>query len=277
MFKIINLIRLKLHFKKYYFCIINRTTRCFIRYKILIPENLSNKMIYHFTPFENLKEMIQNGNLILKSKSTCNPAKDISEQSIQHRRASTPIPFNEKTSVHDYVPFYFCSRCPMLLGVIKRGEIDQHDIIYFEFPIKVLENYNGIFTDASINTQVRPNFYNDLSKLQNLSWNLIDSNNWSFKNDDDRHKKMAEALIYGSINISEANYCVVWDEEIKKDLEKFIKDNKILNFPQIIFESSTRRHWYVNFNHTDTNLNGCSVEQGPKEKSSGKYRIAYSS
>jgi hypothetical protein len=242
----------------------------------LIPSSLSNTFIYHFTPLDNLKKIIESGNVELKAKNTCAPAKDISEANIQQRRANTKIPFSNSHSIHDYVPFYFCSRSPMLLGVIKRKVIDQHDIIYFEFPINVLTKFQIIFTDASANTEIRPNFYKDLKDLSELSWSLINSTNWTYT-DTDRHKKMAEALIYKSIPLSEAKYCVVWDAEIKNELENFLKKHDIRVFPEIIFESTQRRHWFTNFNNPTPELNGCSIVQGPKEKSSNRYRMAYSS
>lgn len=242
----------------------------------MIPSSLSNTFIYHFTPLDNLKKIIESGELELKAKNICKTVKDISEANIQQRRASTKIPFNSSHSMHDYVPFYFCSRSPMLLGVIKREIIDQHDIIYFEFPINVLTKFTSFFTDASVNTEIKPNFYRDLEKLIELSWPLINSTGWTYS-DEDRHKKMAEALIYNSIPLSEAKYCVVWDAKIKEELEEFLKMHNISNFPEIIFESTSRRHWFTHFNNQKPELNGCSIAQGPKERSSDQYRIAFCS
>ncbi len=58
----------------------------------------------------------------------------IAHQNIQDRRAYTQVPCGPRGWLHDYVPFYFGVRSPMLF-TISRGNVegydrDQEDVIY---------------------------------------------------------------------------------------------------------------------------------------------------
>jgi hypothetical protein len=86
---------------------------------------LDNIAIYHITHMKNLSGIIQNGsimaqNLIRESKvSYCN----IAYNSIQDRRSSVPVPCGQRGYLHDYVPFYFAPRSPMLY-TIRKGNVE---------------------------------------------------------------------------------------------------------------------------------------------------------
>ena len=103
--------------------------------------------------------------------------------------------------VHDYAPFYFTSKSPMLLSLLYRKNIDQQFIVFMAISIDKIKNSNVVFTDASANTAIPPHFYDDPNDLDKLHWNLIDSNRVAHLQDDDRHFKMAEVLIYERVPI----------------------------------------------------------------------------
>lgn len=93
--------------------------------------------------------------------------------------------------VHDYVPFYFSSKNPMFLGVLNKKNTDQPFIVYLCMKIDRLEKDDAVFTDASANTDIPPQFYSDTTQLDKLDWSLVDSLKWGFS-DEERHKKMAK-------------------------------------------------------------------------------------
>jgi hypothetical protein len=73
-------------------------------------------------------------------------------------------------------------------------------MIFFAVSIDKLLERNVVFTDASANTDIPPNFYNNPNDLNKLNWNAIDNKAWGNKDDDERHQRMAEILIYDEDN-----------------------------------------------------------------------------
>jgi hypothetical protein len=85
---------------------------------------------------QNLAGIIAKGGLIAQSGQVsqgvgyCN----IAHSNIQDRRSRTSVPCGPAGNLHDYVPFYFAPRSPMLYA-IDRGNVDgctagQADIVY---------------------------------------------------------------------------------------------------------------------------------------------------
>ena len=136
--------------------------------------------------------------------------------------------------VHDYVPFYFSSINPMLLTLLNHKNCDQNLIIYLCLKIDRLDADDAVFTSASANTVVPPTFYNDPSHLDDLAWNLIFSRKWKMESDEDKHKKMAEALIHTKVDIVDIEAIVVYDEGVKKGVEKVFAQNGV-KAPEILY------------------------------------------
>lgn len=187
-----------------------------------IPSEYRSRYVYHMTHLENLKSILQNELLSTNEKTRLGiKHKNIANHGIQNRRAAMNVTCGPIGTVHDYVPFYFCPREPMLLGLLNSKNLDQQFIIYLAVTIDVVEREDVVFTSASANTNIPPTFYCNPEDLSVLNWNLIDSNKWSFK-DDDRHAKMAEMLIHEKVEVSEIGFIVVWNEKIKKIVENLL-------------------------------------------------------
>jgi len=120
--------------------------------------------IYHMTHKLNLESILANGLLshnIAHSKGLTKT--DISDERVNRRRIA----------IHDYVPFYFNPKNPMLY---KRRDI-QKEIIILCIDINVLQN-KFQFTDgnaASSSTR----FFSDINDLEKLNWSIINSEYWS--------------------------------------------------------------------------------------------------
>jgi len=149
----------------------------------------------------------------------------------------------------------------MLRAVIKKKNIDQYEVIYFEFPITLIERDDAVFTDASANTDAPPNFYTDPGDLVKLNWTEIDSRKWGSPIETLRHQRMAEVLIHSQLSVQEAKSVVVWNEGIKKHVQEIVKKAGV-PFPPIILEDPARRHYFVNF--TDAAEKGRSIVTGPR-------------
>lgn len=194
------------------------------------------RYIFHFTDIHNLDSIIKNGLLCTNVKDKKNIThKNIANSTIQERRAKMNVTAGLGGKVHDYVPFYFSSINPMLLKLINQKNVDQNLIVYLCAKIQRLEKEDAVFSDASANTIEPPTFYDDTSYLDKLDWNLIESRKWGPWTDDERHKKMAEALIYEKLDISEIDAIVVYNECAEKKVKKIFDDNNVTP-PAILYD-----------------------------------------
>ena len=153
--------------------------------------------------------------------------KNVAYDNIQDRRSVMEVLCGCGGVVHDYVPLYFCKRSPMLYAILQRGIIDQKQIIYLEFPIRILEQYQSVFTDASANTLSPPRFYDDTSKLTVIDWKAIDTWRWGPQHDTEEisvtQKKQAEVLIHKVLPIDSLNRVVAYDQHCMAQAEKTFK------------------------------------------------------
>lgn len=210
-------------------------------------EKYKGRYVYHLTSIDNLDSIIKNGLLATNVKNEKGiKHTDIANGTIQERRANTKVPCGPKCTIHDYVPFYFASRTPMLLGVINKKNCDQPYLVYLCLNIDVVDRDDVVFTDASANTNDVPHFYSDSCNLDKLKWDIINSNAWTFS-DDERHYHMAELLVHKKVDISEISSIVVFNDAIKKNVEDIFESNKI-NAPTIVFDNFNGCHfWFSKF------------------------------
>lgn len=193
-----------------------------------IPAKYSDKFFFHFTHIENLDSILKNEILCTNKKNELGISHiDVASESIQERRSNMKVSCDPKGKVHDYVPCYFCSMNPMFLSLVNSKNIDQQFMIFFAFKIDKILGTNVVFTDASANTGIPPNFYNNPDNLDKLDWDAIDSKKWSNKNEEERHKRMAEVLIFEKIPIKSIDAIIVWNEGIKKKVIDIFKNNGI--------------------------------------------------
>lgn len=209
-----------------------------------IPDKCKGRYFYHFTHVENLESIIQNGFLCTNEKTAkAISHKNVALEDIQHRRSEMDVTCSPKGKVHDYVPFYFATTNPMLLSVTLRKNIDQPFMIFFAISIdKTLED-NVIFTDSSANTNDAPNFFNDPKNLEKLDWVSIDSRKWSSTNSDEKHKRMAEALVHKDVPLEWINSIIVWNESVRDYVLKVFKEHDVIA-PNVTYQPFNGRYLY---------------------------------
>jgi ssDNA thymidine ADP-ribosyltransferase, DarT len=162
--------------------------------------------IYHITHLRNLQSIIDAGGLMAKStldRQQINYA-DMAHQSIQYRRATVQVPCGAKGVLHDYVPFYFAPRSPMLytinMGNVPGYQEGQNPVIYFVCEAESILS-TGIefaFTDGHA-IMGYSSFYNDLNVLGNvIDWDLMQDKYWRDTEDDPNRKcrRQAEFLVH---------------------------------------------------------------------------------
>lgn len=232
------------------------------------------RYIFHFTDIHNLDSIIKNGLLCTNVKESKNIShKNIANLNIQNRRSKMNVTCGKGGVVHDYVPFYFSSKNPMFLGVLNKKNTDQPFIVYLCMKIDRLEKDDAVFTDASANTDIPPQFYSDTTQLDKLDWSLIDSLKWGFS-DEERHKKMAEAMIYNRVGIEEIDAIVVYNNWVADGVKKIFAKNGVIP-PKILLSRELANGKY-RFFYTKYFLDGRkdeSLVMGPYLLKNGYYNL----
>lgn len=197
----------------------------------MIPTEHKHRFAYHFTLIENLDSILTEGILSTNKKNKENILhNDIANQEIQLRRSKMTVTKGPGGVVHDYVPLYFAKRTPMLLSLIKSKNIDQIDVVYLAIKIDRILDDDVVFSDASANTVIPPNFYAKPKSLSKLYWPIIDSWDWTYSEEHgEKNKKMAEMLIHEKIKITDISHIVVWNNTYKEHVEEKLEELDIKN------------------------------------------------
>lgn len=227
----------------------------------MIPNELKGRFVYHFTSVNNLESIIDDGLLSTNAKIENSVTHDdIANDEIQKRRSTMKVTCGPKGVVHDYVPFYFAKRTPMLLNIVKSKNIDQEYIVYLAIPIEKILEVDVVFSDASANTIVPPNFYENPQDLKCLNWDVIDKWTWMYYVDDERHQKMSEMLVHQKLDITDISHIVVWNKNFKNYVKGVLKEKNIRG-PKVVDD------YYEYFQHhyfNDFNKNGrVNISTGP--------------
>ena len=136
--------------------------------------------LFHITPIANLAGICATGALLSKNAGGAAGVEysNIAYQGAQGKRAGTVIPIAPGGPIHDYVPFYFAPRSPML-GAINQGRVPgcewrQVDIVHLETTVDrvVADTGEFVFYDSNA-TLDWSNPYNDLARLDQIAWDLI--------------------------------------------------------------------------------------------------------
>lgn len=208
------------------------------------PFNVDGKYCYHATSLHNIQSIIKHGLLSTSKKESMKIEHDnIANGGIQARRKIMNVPCGQKGVVHNYVPFYLCSTNPMMLSLVHSKNIDQQFLIFIVISLKKAFENDAVFTDASANTDIPPSFYSEIDDLTKLDWTAINKTQWGSSDVDEKHRRMAEILIYDEVPISICESIIVWNSEIKNAIVDEFKSAG-LPIPNITFSPFNGRHFY---------------------------------
>lgn len=189
-----------------------------------------NIYIYHITHINNLPSILRNGGLKPKIQMTGDYV-NAAREGIQSHRATKTVMIEPYGTLHDYVPFYFASRSPMLYTLNLSGAVDesgQKNIIHIVSSVEKIEEIGlrYVFTDGHAIMDLSE-FYNTRDKLHEIDWEVV--NSWSWKNtpqDPDRkRRKQAEFLVFDFLPISGIISIGVINDTIKQQTESIIVEN----------------------------------------------------
>jgi hypothetical protein len=161
--------------------------------------------IFHITDIENLQRIIDGGGLLSKSEiDRCSASyRSIAYEGVQDRRSTTAVPCGPGGVLHDYVPFYFAARPPMLLA-IHGGHVEgysggQNSIIYLVSTVRAVEEEGRdfVFTDGH-GIMAITDFFHDLGDLDKVDWAIMKEKYWAntLEDGDRKRRRQAEFLIH---------------------------------------------------------------------------------
>ncbi|WP_028988332.1 type II toxin-antitoxin system toxin DNA ADP-ribosyl transferase DarT [Thermicanus aegyptius] len=203
--------------------------------------------IYHMTHIANLRKILKDQGLkahnLIKQKNV--EYVNLAHQSIQDQRATTRVPLSPNGTLHDYVPFYFAPRSPMLYS-ITRGNVEgynegQEPLIYIKSTVQIAvdRGMGWVFTDGHA-IMYYSEFYNKLYELRNIDWKLMSAIYWSDtpEDNDRRRRRQAEFLVHHFFPWSAVQEIGVLNKKRQQEVQSILDhfDSKI---PVHI-----KREWY---------------------------------
>ena len=185
--------------------------------------------VYHITPVHNLLKIFQARYLL--AKVALDQADigytDIAHQNIQDRRSTTSVPCGPGGTLHDYVPFYFGPRSPMLYTIyrsnVKGFSGTQADIVHLVSSVQKIAGagFRFVFTDGH-GIMTLTDFFDDLSNLDQIDWPLMASKYWAdtVEDPDRKRRRQAEFLVYERFPIELVEIIGVMNQAIQNQVQR---------------------------------------------------------
>ncbi|TRU73790.1 MAG: DUF4433 domain-containing protein [Microcystis viridis Mv_BB_P_19951000_S69] len=161
--------------------------------------------VYHITHIRNLPSILEAGGLMATNslrRQRINYV-DIAYPGIQDRRAITRVPCGAGGVLHDYVPFYFAPRSPMLY-TIHKGNVEsyregQAPVIHLVCAAEAIEAAKicFVFTDGHA-VMGYTDYFDELQDLAAIDWEIMEAKYWADTDEDGdrKRRRQAEFLIH---------------------------------------------------------------------------------
>lgn len=161
--------------------------------------------MYHITDVRNLSGILQRQALLCKRGiDTAGEARvSIAYQDIQDRRATRAVPCGPGGTLHDYVPFYFAPRSPMLYaihkGLVAGHQWGQRAVVHLVSTVQLIDSAGCpyVFTDGH-GVMAYTGYFTRLEDLRCIDWPLMTSRQWAntLEDPDRKRRRQAEFLVY---------------------------------------------------------------------------------
>lgn len=159
--------------------------------------------IYHITHVENLRRIVESGALLAHSDPSNRGFVNIAYEGIQARRASRRVPLGPRGVLHDYVPFYFAPRSPMLYAIhcdmVEGYSGGQGPIVYLVSSAEAVDRSRMpyVFTDGHAAMDYS-DFYEKVEDLSYIDWHVMKATYWNSTAEDPNRKcrRQAEFLVH---------------------------------------------------------------------------------
>lgn len=199
--------------------------------KDLTPEKA---LIFRIVHRDNVPWILDNGLHCRNSKVLDPDFVEIGNHELIGKRDKHPIIPYPSGTLSDYIPFYFTPFSPMLYN-IKTGwggirQRNNDEIVIMVSSLKTLQSRKipFLFTDRHAYL-VAAQFYSDLSRLDQIDWDMLQRRD--FRNDpDDPSKKeryQAEALVHKHLPVDALKGFVCHDDHVLKSLDRALAKRKL--------------------------------------------------
>jgi hypothetical protein len=203
--------------------------------------------VYHITKLPNLPGIALTGHLdaknLLQQRSAAHAS--IAYENIQDRRARHPVPCYPGGVLHDYVPFYFAPRSPMLY-TISRGNVPgcpegQRPVVHLTVDVEAIVHVGlpYVFTDGHA-VMAFSGFFTDLGDLDKIDWTIMHSRYWNDTPEypDRKRRRQAEFLVHQSMPWELVTEIGVIDNSVKDEVEAALRGAP--HVPDVVIH----RDWY---------------------------------
>lgn len=184
--------------------------------------------LFHLFALQNLGSICSERQLFSKNQMSQKNLdfRSIAHENIQSRRARTVVPLESGGTLHDYVPFYFASRSPML-SAIKHGRVDSYDdsqetLGYLVTTVgRIVEaGLPFVFTRRNA-TLINAEFHNELEQLQaTIDWEVMKRKYWgdTLEDGDAKARRQAEFLVLNGVPLNVFAGIAVYSDAIKDNI-----------------------------------------------------------
>jgi hypothetical protein len=214
--------------------------------------------IFHITAICNLARIAKSkklySNVQLQKKKI--EYGNIAYQGAQGKRASKIVARPPGGVIHDYVPFYFAPRSPMLMAIdygrVEGCNYHQPDIVHFVTTVEIVVE-NGlpyVFYDHNATLDFAT-CYSDVKDLDKIDWPLFFEHPQSggycqfFQNNRNipkyvkrRETRQAEFLIYKNVSLKLMTMVGVYNEAKASEVRTIFDD------ADIDLEVAVKKNWY---------------------------------
>lgn len=220
-------------------------------------DHLSLTKIYHITHVENLVGILTSKAVLAKNLMGSPAANSIANEEIQERRVRKQVEVSPYGNLHDYVPFYFAPRSPMLCcnhhGAIANAK-PQGEIIHLVTTAQVIaaNNLPFVFYDRhAVVGYAQP--HNELAQLGQIDWRIFFeppllggyAKYWQDRPDAShahwfsrKEVRQAEFLVHRRVPVGCLTCIGVENEKTRSRV------NEILNLHSVQCPVSLERNWY---------------------------------
>ena len=188
--------------------------------------------IYHICPLANLASILQCGEFCSTNglgQRGIVPV-SIAYGHLQQRRHGLGVPCAPGGTLHDYVPWSFAARSPMLCAIAKNkveSSVSQDQILHIVSDVGRVQaaKLDFVFTDGHPLTSAFTRYSNDLSQLPTfLDWPVLLNRWWNNTPDDlDRsRRRQAELLIHRAAPWEIVRGIAVQTQEMQHRVEQLV-------------------------------------------------------
>lgn len=213
-----------------------------------MPKTVLKTTIFRIIHIKNLSLCIEHGLL-----SPNNTPKDLAghyvniyDPNIQSNRGTKKISIRKGLTLHDYVPFNFCPRTPMLYTLNAKKYANQEDILHLEAFAEDIANAGNDFVITDRNARSGAAlWYESLDDIRTkLDWNAISSNRWSENLNppppyDTKSKKQAEFMVFKKVDWSFIIGIAAMNERTKIVADAILRKQNVS-----IIKTRIQRNWY---------------------------------